>query len=99
MKHLHALARADYLEWVQLGRNRESEAFQKMTISKHNFKSALNECVLNDLQERSISVEEKFRDKNMKSFWKSIHSMKNKIKQSNLIDGQTNVKKHTKSVH
>lgn len=89
VKHLHTIARRDYLDWVSLGRSRESEVYTKMNVSRGNFKSALNDCKVNELRERSISVEQNYRNKNMKNFWKDVHTMNNKIKHSNLIDGHT----------
>ena len=92
VKHLHSVARGHYLVWITTGRLRESEEFFNMNESRKLFKKALNDCKVNELREVSLSVEEKYRDKDMKTFWKEIKSMSNKVKFSKLIDGETDVR-------
>ena len=90
VKQLHGTARQDYLNWIHLGRVRDGEEFRKMKESRKIFKAALNDCKINEIREVSMSVEESYRNKDMKTFWKGVHAMSNKIKHSKLIDGQTN---------
>ena len=89
VKHLHSIARREYLNWLELGKLRNSVEYKTMDESRRNFKHALNDCKLNELREISISVEEKYKNKNMKCFWKEVHSTNNKQKRSKIIDGQT----------
>ena len=90
VKSLHHTARASFLNWIRSGRIRDSEEFRKMNDSRKNFKQALNRCKLNELQERSISIQQNYENKNMSDFWKNVKATSNKIKRSTLIDGKTN---------
>ena len=47
-----------------------------MKLCRNNFKSALRECKSNEENEISISIQEKYKNKNMKEFWKEIKSIK-----------------------
>ena len=60
-----------------------------MNESRKLFKQALNKCKKNECQERSISIKENYKNKNMKQFWKDVKASSNKIKRSTIIDGQT----------
>ena len=88
VKQLYLTARSKYLNWIAMGRIRDSGEFLEMTESRKLFKIALNDCKINELRERSLSVEEKYRNKNVKDFWKEIRLMQNKVKFSRLIDGK-----------
>ena len=48
-----------------------------MNESRKEFKKVLNDCKVNELREISISVEENFKNKNMKSFWKDVKATSN----------------------
>ena len=61
-----------------------------MKESRKLFKEALNNCKLNEVRESSISIQEKYLDKDMKSFWKGVQQKNNKIKYSEVIDGKNN---------
>ena len=90
VKSLHHIARTNFCNWIRCGRIRDSDEFRKMNDSRKNFKQALNNCKLNELQERSISIQQNYENKNMKEFWKNVKKTTLKIKRSTLIDGKIN---------
>ena len=47
-----------------------------MKLYRYNFRSALRECKLNEENEILISIQEKYKNKNMKVFVKEIKSKK-----------------------
>ena len=89
VKALHEQAREDFLLWVNLGRLRDSSEFIAMKESRKKFKDELNDCKLHECQERSISVQHKFENKDMISFWKDVQIKNNKAKHSGIIDGKS----------
>ena len=89
VKALHDIARTDFLKWMRCGRLRDTEEFREMNESRRKFKQVLNDCKINELKERSISIEESYRKKSMKEFWKNVKTTSNKIKRSTMIDGKT----------
>ena len=88
VKDLHVKARYDFLKWMQTGKERQSEEHRNMCESRKKFKKALNDCKINELREISISVEEKFKNKDMKTFWRDVKATCNTIKRSKMIDGE-----------
>ena len=56
--------------------------------AERSLKKALNDCKINELREISISVE-KFKNKDMKTFWRDVKATRNKIKRYKMIDGET----------
>ena len=89
VKNLHNIARIHFLNRMRCGRIRDSEEFRKMNDNRKTFKQALNDCKMNELLERSISIEENYKNKNMKEFRKTAKSTSNKTKRSTIIDGKT----------
>ena len=61
-----------------------------MKESRKLFKEALNNCKLNEVRESSLSIQEKYLDKDMKSFWKGVQQKNNRVKYSEVIDGKNN---------
>ena len=90
VKHLYVNARERYFDWLKNGRLRDCLEFERMKESRKMFKEALNNCKLNEVRESSISIQEKYLDKDMKSFWKGVQQKNNKIKYSEVIDGKNN---------
>ena len=78
VKGFYSIARDDYLKWIGSGRLRDSQEFEDMNDSRKIFKMALKDCNVNKLREVSLSIEEKFRNKNMRTFWKEVKSQKTK---------------------
>ena len=91
MKHIHADARRKYLNWLYIGKPRNGLEFELMKESRTLFKNALNDCRLHEIRERSLSIKEKFANKNMRAFWSDVQRTNNKIKQSEVIDGKSDV--------
>ena len=91
-KEAHRKAREDFLKWVTGGRIRGSQKFLAMRESGKKFKEKLNYCKRNEKQERSVSIQEKFANKDMKAFWGEVHQRNNKVKHSSIIDGKTDLK-------
>ena len=55
VKHLHSIARQEYLNWICLGRVRDSDEFRRMNESRSIFKAALNDCKVNELRDCAFS--------------------------------------------
>ena len=91
VKHFHYIAREKYLEWLAQGKQRDTLEFDNMKESRRLFKNALNNCKQNEFKESCISVEEKFRSKDMSAFWREVKHKKCKSKRTNIIDGESNV--------
>ena len=72
VKHLYADARESYFRWLNKGRQRDCHEFERMKETRKLFKDALNDCKLNEARESSISIQEKFLNKDMKPFWKGV---------------------------
>ena len=60
-----------------------------MKENRRLFKAALNDCKINELREISLSIQEKFANKDMGSFWKEVQQRNNKVKHSEVIDGES----------
>ena len=88
VKHLHCKSRDHYLKWLRSGRQRDSIEFHDMHESRKIFKKALNDCKVNEFAEICTSIEEKFKSKDMASFWKEVKNKKNNAKKSCIIDGK-----------
>lgn len=88
VKHLHNLAREHYLKWLVMGRRRNTLEFHLMNESRKVFKKALNDCKRNEFDEICISIEEKFKNKQMSQFWREVKQKKYNLKKSNIIDGR-----------
>ena len=89
VKNLHSIARNEFLNWVRSGKTQNSQEYCRMNESRKEFKLALNNCKINELTERSISIEENYRNKNMTLFWKEVKAASNRLKRSVIIDGKT----------
>ena len=89
VKQLYAQFRQDYLTWLNKGKLRDSEEYNRMTESRRRFKQALSTCRQNVENERANAVQEKFKNKNKLSFWKEVKNQNNKVKTANTIDGKT----------
>ena len=92
VKSLYAVARENYLRWVEEGRGRNSLKYAMMIHSKKMFKDALNDCKKNENQEICNSIEEKYKSKHFVSFWKDVKRKKIHTKKSNIIDGKSDVR-------
>ena len=88
VKEFHRIARAHYLEWIELGRPRDTIEFNQMTESKGVFKKVLNDCKLNEFNEICISIEAKYKNKDKTAFWRQAKQRKSNNKKSNIIDGK-----------
>lgn len=88
VKNLYAAYREYYLIWLRNGKPRNGGEFDSMKEKRMLFKNALNECKLNEVREVSLSIQEKFMDKDMKSFWRNVQRRNNKTKYSEIIDGK-----------
>ena len=88
IKQLHSLAREQYLKWLELGRHRNTVQFDRMKESRKTFKNALKDCKVNEFRETCISIEERFKNKQMNNFWREVKQKKCKSKMSNVIDGK-----------
>ena len=89
VKAKYQTARRHYLNWLKNGRSREGLEFSEMQYSRKMFKKALNDTKINESSERSISIREKFLNKNMKAFWGEVKHRNNKAKHSEIIDGES----------
>ena len=87
VKHLYSNYREKYLNWIANGKMRDGPLFEVMREARKLFKSALNDCKLNESRESSLSIQEKYENKNMKSFWFDVHQKNNRTKYSEIIDG------------
>ena len=63
VKQLHANARSAYLSWLNKGRNRMGNEFENMKATRNLFKTALNDCKVNEFREKSISIQENLQIK------------------------------------
>ena len=68
VKELYTKSREDYKKWLVNGRVRDSDEFREMNMSRKVFKDALSLCKKNEIDERSISIQERFMSKNMNEF-------------------------------
>ena len=89
VKELHKAARQHYLNWIRIGKPRDTIDFDLMTESRGVFKKALTDCKRNEIKEIGISIESKFRDKDKTSFWKEVKQKKCNNKKSSIIDGKS----------
>ena len=89
VKNLHSIARNEFLNWVRSGKTQNSQEYCRMNESRKEFKLGLNNCKINDLTERLISIDENYRNKNMTLFWKEVKAASNRLKRSVIIDGKT----------
>ena len=89
VKEIHKVARDHFLKWIDLGRERNTLEYDEMRESRRVFKEALNECKMNEFREKSITIQEKFENKDMNAFWKDVKQKKTNNKKSRIIDGQT----------
>ena len=92
VKQYHANARSAYLAWINTGKKKVGNEFALMQETRRLFKQALNDCKVNELREKSISIQEKFANKDMTSFWKEVQKRNNKVRHSGIIDGKSNDK-------
>ena len=88
VKQLHSIAREHYLKWLNTGRIRNTVEFQMMSDSRKVFKKALNDCKQNEFEETCVSIEEKFKNKQMTQFWQDVRKRKINNKKSGIIDGK-----------
>ena len=88
VKHLYSNYREKYLNWIANGKMRDGPRFEVMGEARKLFKSALNDCKLNENRESSLSIQEKYENKNMKSFWFNVQQKNNRTKYSEIIDGK-----------
>ena len=88
VKHHYSHYRENYLRWLSGGRQRIGALYDLMKESRKIFKKALNDCKLNENRESNLSIQEKYINKNMKSFWQGVQQKNNKVKYSEIIDGK-----------
>ena len=88
VKHLYSNYKEKYLNWIINGKMRDGPQFEVMRETRKLFKSALNDCKLNESRESSLSIQEKYENKNIKSFWLHIQQKNNRTKYSKIIDGK-----------
>ena len=72
VKNLYSGYRKNYLKWLANGKLRTGMDFESMKETRKIFKNALNECKLNEVEESSLSIQEKYTNKDMKSFWMGV---------------------------
>ena len=70
------------------GRLRIGMNFESMKEKRRIFKIALNDCKVYVVRESSLSIQEKYKNKDMKSFWVEVQQKNNKVKLSEVIDGK-----------
>ena len=88
VKNLHSIAREHYLKWLNTGRIRDTVEFHMMSDSRKVFKKALNDCKQNEFEETCLSIEDKFKNKQMTQFWQDVRKRKINNKKSGIIDGK-----------
>ena len=88
VKKFYSIARNNYLIWLQHGKPRDGSYYNSMCSSRKIFKSKLKKCKQNKDKEISISIQNKFKDKSMKQFWKEVKNKKSKTTVSYNIDGK-----------
>lgn len=96
VKSLHTRARLDYLEWIGVGRPMDTSVHHFMLNSRKEFKTALNNCKLNEHKEICKSIIEKFQSKNFREFWNNVRRQKASLKRTNIINGEIENKKIVK---
>ena len=88
VKHLYYSYREVYLKWISNGKIKDGIDYERMKETRKLFKHALNDCKINECRESSISIQEKYINKNMRSFWYDVQKKNNKTKYSETIDGK-----------
>ena len=91
VKHLYSNYREKYLNWIINGKMRDGPEFAVMRETRKLFKSALNDCKLNESRELSSSIQEKYENRYMKSFWFDVQQKNNRMKYSEIIDGKKKI--------
>ena len=86
-KDFHTIARRCFLQWKEEGMPRNGTSYDNMKSSRADFRSALKHCQENEQRLRNEKIVSSFKNKDFKSFWKSI-STKQKSKVSS-IDGSS----------
>ena len=69
-------SRDDYFVWLGHGKPNEGPYFNNMSNSKKCFKQKLKECKRNKDHEISISIQNKFKNKSAKEFWREVRNKK-----------------------
>lgn len=91
VKEIYNKYRSEYKKWLACGKQRDCEEYYNMTQSRKEFKDKLSQTKKNEAEEKSISIQEKFNSRDMKSFWSDIKKQQNKLKSSHIIDGTNKV--------
>ena len=89
VKQLYSVSRSKYLLWLYNGKPRNGILFDDMKSSRSEFKKALKDCKLNENHEILLSIEEKFKLKSMKNFWKEVKKRKGIKSSVDTINGKS----------
>ena len=98
-KSLHSLAREAYLEWRNAGKPTYGILIEKMKSTRSNFKSALENCKVNELAHRNQCMKQSFLQKDRAKFWRELKP-KNHERKFSVIDhvsGEDNISEVFKS--
>ena len=88
VKELHAVAREKFLLWKKQGRPLSSRLCEDMKYSRTLFKSALNQCKLNEKLIKKKKLLNNLDDKNYGAFWSEVkQTNKNNLVYPDNIDG------------
>ena len=92
-RNLYKTARLDFLSWHENGRPRIGVRFEKMKLSRSDFRNALNYCRKNESKIRKEILLAKFNHNNKSDFWKELRKL-NGFNRNNLscIDGTSDPK-------
>ena len=95
VKSVYSKSRDKFKDWLNFGRPRTGIYFDEMKLYRSEFKKKLNECKNNENEERLLSLDLKFRDKEVKSFWHEINKKRGILNKSSNIDGNSDPTKIT----
>ena len=87
VKSHYAASREAFLAWRRDNSPRQGATADRMRSCRARFKLALRQCRSVEQEARALALAQKFRNKNMKAFWKDIKSLnKNPSKLPTTVD-------------
>ena len=87
IKAFYENARFHYFNWLNNGKPRDHYSFDTMKISRSEFKQKLKYCKDNVNEQMLLSIHEKFKDNDVKDFWKEVRKRKGNVNSVDVIDG------------
>ena len=79
VKEYYQVSRQAFLDWRVNGSLRNGAVADNMRLCRARFKLALRRCKAREKEARALAIARKFKEKNMREFWREIKSLNKTI--------------------